>query len=264
MITFTDAQLNAWLAMLIWPFVRILSILSTDPIFGNRSIPFRVKAGLALFLTLAVAPTMPPLPQVEPGSAAGLLILMQQVVIGISMGLVMRVVFVAVEMAGHLIGLQMGLGFATFFDPIHAAQVPVLAQFIGLFSILIYFSIDGHLMTVTTLSESFHVLPIMTTPFAAAGWKDVASWGSEVFSAGLLLSMPILAALLITNLSLGIMTRAAPQLNLFAVGFAITLIAGFVVLYLSIPFFAPVVERMFHDGLNTTMQVLRHARPAFP
>jgi flagellar biosynthetic protein FliR len=158
----------------------------------------------------------------------------------------------------------MGLGFATFFDPIHAAQVPVLAQFIGLFSILIFLSIDGHLMTITTLSESFHVLPIMAEPFAAGGWKILASWGSEVFSAGMLLSLPVLAALLITNLSIGIMTRAAPQLNLFAVGFAITLIAGFAVLYLSIPFFVPVIERMFYDGLNTTLQVLRHSKPAFP
>ena len=250
--------------MFIWPFVRILSILSTDAVFGNRSIPFRVKLGLSLFLAVLVAPTLPPMPQVEPASAAGLLILMQQIVIGISMGLAMRVVFVAVEMAGHLIGLQMGLGFATFFDPIHATQVPVVAQLVGLFSILIYLSLDGHLMTIAALSESFHALPIMLAPFKATGWKDLVLWGAEIFSAGLLLSLPVLAALLITNLSLGIMTRAAPQLNLFAVGFAITLIAGFVVLYLSIPFFAPVVERMFHDGLNTTMQVLRHANPTFP
>jgi flagellar biosynthetic protein FliR len=263
-ITFTDAQLNAWMAMLIWPFVRILAILSTDPVFGNRVIPFRVKAGLALFLTLLIAPTLPALPQVEPGSAAGLLILMQQIIIGIAMGLAMRVVFVAVEMSGHLIGLQMGLGFATFFDPIRAAQVPVLAQLIGLFAILIYLSVDGHLMTVAALSESFSALPIMAGPLAVAGWRELASWGSEVFSAGLLLSLPVLAALLITNLSLGIMTRAAPQLNLFAVGFAITLIAGFAVLYLSIPYFAPVVERMFYDGMTTALQVLRHAKPTFP
>ena len=104
----------------------------------------------------------------------------------------------------------------------------------------------------------------MSAPFVSAGWKDLVFWGAEIFSAGLLLSMPVLAALLMTNLSLGIMTRAAPQLNLFAVGFAITLIAGFAVLYLSIPFFAPVVERMFHDGLSTALQVLRHANPASP
>lgn len=264
MITFTDAQWNAWLALFIWPFVRILSILSTDPVFGNRSVPFRVKAGLAFFLALIVAPTLPPLPQVEPASAAGLLILMQQVVIGVAMGLAMRVVFSAVEMAGHMIGLQMGLGFATFFDPVHASQVPVVAQFTGLFAILIYLSSNGHLMTVSALSESFHALPIALGPLAAAGWRELAEWGAEIFAAGLLLSLPLIAALLITNLSIGIMTRAAPQLNLFAVGFPITLIAGFAVLYFSVPYFAPILERMFHDGLNTAMQVLRHAKPAFP
>lgn len=264
MITFTDAQLNAWLAMFVWPFVRILSIVSTDPVFGNKVVPVRVKVGLSLLLALVVAPTLPPMPEVEPGSAAGLLILMQQIVIGIAIGLAMRVVFVAVEMAGHLIGLQMGLGFATFFDPLHAAQVSVVASFTGTFAVLVYLSVDGHLVMISVLSESFRALPIMAAPFGSAGWRELAEWGAYIFSAGLLLALPVVAALLIANLSIGIMTRAAPQLNLFAIGFPITMIAGFAVLYLSIPYLAPVIERLFHDGLNTALQVLRHAKPAFP
>jgi flagellar biosynthetic protein FliR len=264
MITVTSAQLDTWLAMFLWPLSRILALISTDPIFGNRAVPVRVKMGIALLLTLLVVPTLGPMPAVQPGSAAGLFILMQQVVIGIAMGLAMRVVFIAVEMAGHMIGLQMGLGFATFFDPQNSAQVPVVAQFLGLFAILVFLAIDGHLMVIATLAESFQVLPIAAQPLSPVAWKHLVDWGAEIFSAGLLLSLPVIAALLITNLALGIMTRAAPQLNIFAVGFPITLMVGFLVLYLSMPFFVPLLERLFHQGLDATTQTLRAARPVLP
>jgi flagellar biosynthetic protein FliR len=264
MISVTSAQIDAWLALFLWPLFRILALVSTDPVFGNGVIPARVKIGMALLLTVLVAPTLGPPPAVAPGSAAGLLILMQQVVIGVAMGLAMRVVFIAVEMAGHMIGLQMGLGFATFFDPQNSAQVPVVAQFLGLFAILVFLAIDGHLMVIAALVGSFHTLPIGAQPLSPEAWRNLAGWGAEIFSAGLLLSLPVIAALLIANLALGIMTRAAPQLNIFAVGFPVTLMVGFVVLYLSVPFFIPLLERLFQDGLNAAMLMLRAARPAFP
>ena len=250
--------------MFVWPFARILALMAADPIFGNRAVPARVKIGIGLLLTLLVVPTLGPMPAVQPGSAAGLLILMQQVVIGIAMGLAMRLVFIAVEMAGHMVGLQMGLGFATFFDPQNSAQVPVVAQFLGLFAILVFLAIDGHLMVIATLNDSFQVLPIAAQPLSPLAWKHLVDWGAEIFSSGLLLSLPVIAALLITNLALGIMTRAAPQLNVFAVGFPITLMVGFLVPYLSIPFFVPLLERLFHQGLDVATQVLRAAGPVSP
>lgn len=261
MISVTSAQLDAWLALFLWPFVRILSMLATDPIFGNRGVPFRIKIGLALLITMVLAPVLPPMPPVSPGSAAGLLILMQQVVIGIAMGFAMRIVFAAVEMAGHLIGLQMGLGFATLFDPKSSAQVTVMAQFMSLVTMLMLLTLNGHLMVINALAESFQSLPISVQPPSAQGWRTLAEWGAEIFRAGVLLAMPVIAALLITNLAIGIMTRAAPQLNIFAVGFPITLMVGFLALYLTLPLFVPLFERMLHDGLAATMNVLRTAQP---
>jgi len=264
MISVTSAQLSAWLGAFIWPFFRILALVGSAPVLGNPSIPVRVKVGLAVVLTLVLAPVLGGMPTVEPGSAIGLLILAQQIVIGVAIGFTMRIIFTAVEMAGNIAGMQMGLGFATFFDPQNAAQVPVVGQFLGLLATLLFLALNGHLYMIEVLAHSFEVLPVAPPPFSAAGWRVLAGWGGEIFLAGLLLSMPIMAALLITNLALGIMTRAAPQLNVFSVGFPITLAAGFVVLAIALPYFVPLFDRLLHDALQMAMQVLRLANPAAP
>ncbi|MHB1592014.1 MAG: flagellar biosynthetic protein FliR, partial [Sulfuricella sp.] len=243
---------------------RILALVGSAPILGNPSIPVRVKVGLAVVLTLVLAPTLGSMPAVEPGSAIGLLILAQQIVIGVAIGFTMRIIFTAVEMAGNIAGMQMGLGFASFFDPQNAAQSPVVGQFLGLLATLLFLALNGHLYMIEVLAQSFQALPVAPQPFSAAGWRALAGWGGEIFLAGLLLSMPIMAALLITNLALGIMTRAAPQLNVFSVGFPITLAAGFVVLAIALPYFVPLFDRLLHDALQMTMQVLRLANPAAP
>lgn len=261
MLSITSAQINAWIIAFIWPLSRIAALVASSPIMGNPSFPRRAKIGLALAITLVVAPTLPPMPQVDPGSAAGLMIMGQQLLIGLAMGFVMRVVFVVVEMAGNVSGLQMGLGFATFFDPVNAAQVPVVGQFLGLLFALVFLALNGHLLMIEALAESFRLLPISVQPVAAVSMRTMAEWGGEIFRAGMLISLPIIAALLITNLAIGIMTRAAPQLNIFAVGFPLTLAAGFLVLILALPYFAPLFERLIHDGLQMMLKVAQLARP---
>jgi flagellar biosynthetic protein FliR len=264
MISITSAQLNAWLAAFIWPFFRILALISSAPVLGNPGVPVRVRIGLAFAITIVVSPVLGPMPQVEPGSAAGVMIAAQQVVIGLAMGLAMRIVFTAVEMAGHFAGLQMGLGFATFFDPQNSAQTPVMAQFLSLLALLVFLAINGHLLVIEALVQSFRDLPISAQPLSPLGWKALAAWGKAIFLAGLVLSMPVVASLLIINISIGIMTRAAPQLNIFAVGFPITLVAGFLVLALALPFIMPVIERLIHDGIEMSLQVVRLLRPVSP
>ena len=256
MISITTAELNALLAAFLWPLARILALVASAPVLGNPSVPLRARLGLSLIITLAVAPTLGPMPQVDPGSQAGLLILAQQIVIGLAMGFAMRIVFVAVEMAGVLAGLQMGLGFATFFDPENAGQVSIIGQFLGLIVTLAFLTINGHLQMIALLSRSFGALPISGEPLAAPALRTLVFWGGEIFSAGLLLSLPLLAALLITNLALGVLTRAAPQLNIFAIGFPLTLSIGLVVLALALPYFTPVLERLIQDGLQMMLQIV--------
>lgn len=254
MISFTSAQLEAWLALLLFPLTRILAMIASSPVLGNRQIPVRVKIGLSFMLTLIIAPTLPAMPPVAIGSPQGLLIIVQQIIIGVALGFTMRLIFTAIEMAGELAGLQMGLGFASFFDPINALHLPIIAQWIGLIAALAFLAMNGHLHMLSALADSFRTLPIGTA-LSDKGIHDVAKWGGIIFAYALQISLPILAALLITNVALGILTRAAPQLNLFAVGFPITLTVGFVVLLLSMPYLTPLIDKLVHEGIGAMMRL---------
>ena len=257
MISLTDAQLNAWLISFIWPLTRILGLIMVAPVFGHRAVPGRVKIGLGIFIALIIAPALPPMPDVGLGSWHGLFILVQQLLIGVAIGFIMRVVFAAVEAAGEIVGLQMGLGFASFFDPQSAGQTLVLARFFNMLAVLVFLAVNAHLLLIGVLVDSFQTLPISTQPLSAAGFFNVAAFGSTVFAVGLQLALPLITILLMTNLALGILTRSAPQLNIFAIGFPITLGVGLIVLDLTLPFFAPQLEQMIQNGFDATSTVIR-------
>lgn len=264
MISITTAELYALMTAIIWPLSRILALIASAPILGNPSLPVRTKLGLAVLITILVAPSLDSLPQVDPSSGEGLLILAQQVIIGSAIGFTMRVIFVAVEAAGEIIGLQMGLGFATIVDPQSTSQVPLIGRFLGLIASLAFLAIDGHLIMIALITQSFTTLPIGTTGLSAISFSHIAHWGQEIFLSGLQLSLPVLAALLITNITLGVLSRAAPQLNIFAVGFPLALAVGWLVLALAIPYFAPVLERMIYDGFNMMMEITHLPDIIFP
>ena len=259
MISFTDAELSRFIAEFLWPLARIAALIGAAPIFGNTGIPARVKVMLAIGVTIAIMPGAGARAAVDPWSAAGLAVLVQQMLIGAAMGLAMRLVFATVDVAGEMIGMQMGLSFATFFDPQHGAHTPVVAQFLGLLSTLAFLAINGHLMLLGALAESFRLLPIGAGA-GAADWLALADWGGTIFSTGLMIAMPVIAALLITNIALGILTRAAPQLNIFSVGFPITIMVGWVVLGLSLPMVAPLLMQAHEEGLR--MMLARCGRRA--
>lgn len=254
MFTLNSIQLYTWLGEFFWPFFRIMALLSVAPIFGSRGIPASVKILTALFVTIVIAPVIPQTPNVAPASAEGLLIVIQQVVIGLSMGMAVRMVFSAMEMAGHIIGLQMGLGFATFFDPQNATQVPLMGQFVSIFATLLFLAFNGHLMIISALSESFYTLPIGQA-MADASFKGLVVSGGMIFVWGVQLALPVMAAIMLVNVALGVLTRAAPQLNIFAVGFPLTLGVGFIILALSIPYFPPVFHQMIEASIATMLNM---------
>jgi flagellar biosynthetic protein FliR len=255
-ISITSAQLDVWLATLIFPLTRILAMIASSPILGNKQIPARVKLGLSVLIAIIIAPTLGEMPPVAIGSPQGLLIMIQQIIIGVAMGFTMRLIFTAVEMAGDLAGLQMGLGFASFYDPVNATHSPIVAQWLGMVAALAFLAINGHLYMLSALAESFRMLPVGNM-IPNQGFHAVASWGGSIFAYALQISLPILAALLITNIALGILTRAAPQLNLFAIGFPITLAIGFLVLMLSMPHFIPMLDRLTQEGLSATLNLVK-------
>jgi flagellar biosynthetic protein FliR len=255
MITITSAQLDAWIILIVWPFTRMLALIATAPITGTAQFPITAKIGLAVLLTVLVAPTLPATPAVAPDSAFGILLLAREVLLGVGMGLAMRVVFAAVQMAGDIIGLQMGLGFAQFYDPQSSAQVPVVGQFLGLLATLAFLSINGHLLMIATLVDSFRTVPPEATLSFAIGAMALVQWGGMIIQAAVQLSLPLIAALLITNSALAVLTRASPQLNIFAIGFPITVGVGFVALLLVLPYMVPGFERLFEQGLQAMLRV---------
>lgn len=261
MLSFTTVQLDAWIAAFFWPFFRILALVASAPFFGARGIPASAKIGLAFVLTILVSPMLGPMPAVSPSSGQGILILVHQLLIGFAMGIAIRVVFSAVEMAGHIMGLQMGLGFATFFDPQNSAQIPVMGQFMGLIAMLLFLAINGHLLVLTALMESFRVLPVGLLEISSKGWYTLVLWGGEIFRAGLWISMPVLAVLMMTNIALAVLTRAAPQLNIFAVGFPLTLAVGFIALSFSITYFLPQFSGMIEQGVQIMMKIAADTYP---
>ena len=257
MLSFTYDELAAFLAAFLWPLARVAALVGTAPILGNAGVPRRIKALAAIAITLAISPLVQSLPAVDPWSGAGLVVLVQQVVIGVAMGLALRLVFTMVDVAGEITGLQMGLGFATFFDPLHGTQIPVIAQFLGLLASLVFLSINGHLMMLAALAESFRILPIGTAGAGPPAWLALAGSGAAIFVTGLMLALPVIAALLITNVALGILTRAAPQLNLFAVGFPAIILVGWIAIALALPLAAPLLTQAFEEGLQRMVAVLR-------
>ena len=243
MISFTQAQLDTWLTAFFWPLTRIAAVLAAAPVLGQMRIPTRVRIGFAVAITLAIVPTLPQAPAIAPASAAGVIVLITQVVIGLAIGFALRLVFAAVEMAGELIGLQMGLGFAMFYNPANIQHTPILGNFLSLLASLTFLSLNGHLAVLAALADSFKILPITPDPVPGTFFEILARHGAVIFSAGLQLALPLIITMLIVNIALGVLTRAAPQLNIFAVGFPITLAIGFAAMVLMLPYLAPLLER---------------------
>lgn len=256
MLTFSDTQISAFLAYFLWPFARIVGLMLADPLLSSRNIPRRYKAGFALLLTVLLAPILPPMPAIPVLSAQGMLLVVHQLLIGIIIGTAMRIVITGVEMAGFLMGTQMGLGFAMFFDPQHSAQVPAVSRVLTIFATLLFLSFDGHQVLLAALVDSFQTFPIGTT-LAPESLREVAIWGGKLFSWGLWLSLPVVGCLLVVNLAIAVMTRAAPQFNIFSFGFPLTLMIGFIALYLSLPLLEPAVTQLYREGFDFIATLLK-------
>ena len=230
--------------------MRILALVATGPVFGNASVSTRVKIGLSSFITIIVAPTLGPMPQVTVFSAMGVWIIVNQFLIGAALGLTMQVVFTAIQATGEFVALGMGLGFATFFDQQTSGSTAVLSSYMNVFGMLVFLVLDGHLQMMSALIATFQTLPISADLLGAAGWRAVPVWGGTIFSMGLLLALPVVAALLIANLSLGILNRAAPQIGVFQIGFPLTMLVGMLLLQLMVPNMIPFFSRLFDNGIE--------------
>ena len=247
MVQFTEAQFLAWIGPLIWPFVRLLALFGSMPVLGQRNVPARVRVALAMFITVCAQASLPAMPVVPLDSSLALMVLVQQLLIGLTMGFAIRIVFAAIEFAGELAGLQMGLNFAMFFDPSTGGQVTAVSRFFGTTVSWLFIVINAHLLLIAAVVQSFHSFPVSDEPFAFLRATQPQVWGAEIFALGLWIALPLVAMLLFVNLVLGVISRVAQQMNIFAIGFPITLGVGLVGVLLTLPLLqAPMTMALEH------------------
>lgn len=245
MITFTEAQLMAWVSPVFWPFLRILAVFSAAPIFSARSVPMRTRVALAFLIAVCAQAVLTDQPVVALTDPRALEVLVQQVLIGLAIGMAVRIVFAAVELAGELVGLQMGLNFAGFFDPTTGAQSSTVGRFFGNITMLLFVVIGGHLMLLQAVVASFNTFPIGGSALDAVNSMRLHELGAVVFRYGLWIALPLIGMLIFINVVLGIVSRIAPQMNAFAIGFPVTLSAGLVGIAFTLPMLDAPVAALF-------------------
>jgi flagellar biosynthetic protein FliR len=246
------AEASAFVASLLWPFMRISAMALAMPITGTRLMPVRIRVAVAFLLSVMVLPLLPPVPAVDPLSVEGLTISIQQVLIGFAMGFVLQLVMAALTVAGEAIAMAMGLGFASMVDPANGVNVPVLSQFFLILGTLLFLALGGHLMIIQLVLSSFQTLPIGVNGLERDAFWLVVTFSSQIFIGALWIALPALVSILMITLAMGIMTRAAPQLNIFSVGFPVTMLMGFIILMLVMPNLLPRFNQLLLDGMQVS------------
>lgn len=237
-MVFTDAQIGAWVGSFLWPLFRVASFFMVVPFIGSQLVPMRVRLGLAITVTIVIAPLLGDMPQVDALSLEAFIITLQQIFIGTVMGFMFVLLFQLFVVVGQMIAMQMGLGFASMIDPSNGVNVAVLSQIFLIAITLMFLSMNGHLVMIEVMMESFTAWPISSSILGEGSINEAMLWDiimriNWLFASALLLALPAITAVLIVNLSFGVMTRAAPQMNVFSLGFPIAMIFGLFIIWVS-------------------------------
>jgi len=250
MFSITTGQLEGWLAQLLWPFVRVSSCFMVAPAFGALFVPPRIRVVLAGAIAMIIAPLIPTPTDITVFSAMGMVVTVQQIIIGIAIGFSLQLLFDAVTLGGQLLANSMGLSFAFNTDPMHGVQIPVLGQIYSMLVMLTFLALDGHLKLIEVLVDGFRTLPVGTSGLGQDGIWSIVVWGSLLFSGALQIALPGVTALLIVNIAFGVMSRAAPQFNLFGVGFPITLVFGLLIILAGLPAMQATFAHLLSDAFD--------------
>ena len=239
------------------PFLRMSGMMIAAPIFSAPGFSLRTRGLLATLLAALVAPSLPEPPFETIFSLRGLLAAFTEVGVGLMMGFVLQLAFAAAVFAAQAQSMTMGLGFAMAVDPQNGVQVPVVAQMFVILITLLFLAMDGHLAIIAAVVESYNLVPIGVIGIPAVSFSKIVGLGALVFTWGILLALPILTALLFINIALGVVTRAAPQLNIFAVGFPVTIISGLLIMFIVMPVYIDVLTRLIEIMVDRSLQIFR-------
>ncbi len=225
MLELTDTQISTWVASFMLPLFRVAAVLMTMPVFGTSLVPQRIRLYFAVAITVVIVPALPPMPPIEALDLSAFLLVGEQIIIGALFGFSLQLLFQAFVIAGQIVAIQMGLAFASMVDPANGVNTTVISQFLTMLVTLLFLAMNGHLVVFEVITESFTTLPVGNGLMVNHFW-DLAGRLGWVLGAALLLVLPAITALLVINIAFGVMTRAAPQLNIFSIGFPMTLVLG--------------------------------------
>jgi flagellar biosynthesis protein FliR len=244
-VTFSEAQLLDWMTAWLLPFFRILGLVMAAPILSHRSVPMRLKIGVSLLLSFLVAPLASIPEGLSLASNSFLIEVIRETAIGASIGFLARVVLVVFELAGEVIGLQIGLSYAGYFTP-GASTGNAVGAFTGMQGLWLFVTLNGPMLLIGVVIDSFHRLPIQGKNVIPTQ-QSVLSFANllgELFGMALLLALPVIVLILLVNIAMGVASKVAPQMNLFAVGFPLLITAGLAMLSLIVTAFEPVIEKL--------------------
>lgn len=247
---FTESVINQYLADFLLPLSRVSALIMSMIGFGAKAITSKIKIFLSVAVTIAIMPAIPPAQVDSLFAFSTALIVFEQILIGTLLGFVTIMVVNTFTLAGQIIAMQTGLGFASLVDPASGMNVPAVGQFFLILSTLLFWMMDGHLAYLQFIVASFETLPIPLVEFESVKLKETAEWGGWMFATALSLAMAPLTAMLLINFSFGIMTRAAPQLNIFAIGFPITMCSGLLIMWLTMGNFMTHFEAQWERALD--------------
>ncbi len=254
-----NIQYDAIVNQLLWyllPFFRVAAFVMVSPIFSTGFVPSRIRVGIAVMLAVLVMPTLTPDAHLDALSMSAMVSVVQQVVIGAALGFVMQLVFSAAVNAGQLVGMQMGLGFAQMMDPQTGVSVPVISQFYNLMAVLLFLAMNGHLVLIQILVDSFSILPVGAGMLPTNSFESLAFFASWIFSGAVIIALPAIVSLLMISMVMGVITKATPQMNIFAVGFAISIVLGFVIIAITLSTAFPQMANLFGEGFAMMRSLL--------
>ena len=255
MLEITVEQISALVAQYLWPLFRISSFFMMAPIIGSQLVPARIRLVIAIFVTLALAPVLPAMPAVDAVSLPSAIITVQQVIIGVAMAFALQMIMQMFILAGQMIAMQMGLGFAMMVDPTNGINVTVVSQFHLLLATILFVNFGGHLAMIEVMAASFEMLPVGGGFISTNALWSMMGWVSWMFAAGVLMALPAVTSLMIVNAALGVITRSAPQFNIMSIGFPFMVVLGIAIIWVSMGAYIPHFELFTREALELMAEV---------
>jgi flagellar biosynthetic protein FliR len=254
---FSADVITQFMGDMLLPFMRISGMLATMVGLSAKTVPTTVRALLTLFITLIILPVIPPVQVDEVFSVGTFMLVIQQLIIGISLGFISTMVLNTFVLAGQVVAMQTGLGFASIVDPVNGINVPAVGQFYLILATLLFWALDGHLAMIRMVVMSFTAFPVGEAWLQPEQFREIAHWAGWMFISAVTLSLAPIVSLLIVNLAFGVMTKAAPQLNIFSLGFSIAQIMGLVIIWITMDNFTYHFEVQWDRAHQMMCQLVR-------